>query len=216
MVAIFIITEVRLYRDGLTRVLDGDSRVHVLGAAGACDDAIATIRTLDPPPRVVLMDVSIPEALRGLGALQAELPSTPVIAFAVADVERDVIALAEAGVAGFVSPAATLDELVETVLTAARDEAQFSPRTAATLLRRVASLARERSPHPGTSEVLTAREHEIMRLIGDGLSNKEIAGRLCIEVPTVKNHVHHILQKLHVSRRGEAVAIVRRDAAGMH
>jgi DNA-binding NarL/FixJ family response regulator len=83
-----------------------------------------------------------------------------------------------------------------------------SPRLAATLLRRVAVLAADRA-QPRVEARLTARELEIVELIDEGLSNKEIASRLCIEVPTVKNHVHNILEKLDVRGRAEAAARVR-------
>jgi DNA-binding NarL/FixJ family response regulator len=78
---------------------------------------------------------------------------------------------------------------------------------AAVLLRRVATLAAEREGDPAAS--LTIREREILDLIDEGLSNKQIAQRLCIEVPTVKNHVHNLLEKLGVQSRHEAAALVR-------
>src|SRR5437773_985410 len=82
---------------------------------------------------------------------------------------------------------------------------------AASLLRRVATLAAEQAP-VSAAERLTSREREIVRLIDDGLSNKQIAGELHIELPTVKNHVHNILEKLQVQRRSEAAARVRESA----
>jgi two-component system, NarL family, nitrate/nitrite response regulator NarL len=83
-----------------------------------------------------------------------------------------------------------------------------SPQIAASLIRRVRTLSCER-PAPSDVPPLTARQWEILDLIDEGLSNKEIAGRLCIEVPTVKNHIHNILDKLQVRRRSEAAARVR-------
>jgi DNA-binding NarL/FixJ family response regulator len=95
--------------------------------------------------------------------------------------------------------------LVATLESATRGEALFSPRMAASLLRRVAALAATQ-PSPSAQVRLTPRERDIMRLLDEGLSNKEIAQRLGIEVATVKNHVHNILEKLQVHRRGEAAA----------
>jgi two-component system, NarL family, nitrate/nitrite response regulator NarL len=111
---------------------------------------------------------------------------------------------------------ASAEHVAEAVWRAANDELACSPRVAASLLRHVRELAALRPPDaagPG----LTPREREIVGLIDEGLSNKQIASRLCIELPTVKNHVHNILEKLHVSRRGEAVARLRqsRRAAGV-
>jgi DNA-binding NarL/FixJ family response regulator len=98
--------------------------------------------------------------------------------------------------------------LIATLASVVRDEMACSPRIAAALLRRVASLAVERSPWPSGAR-LTARELEVLGLIDEGLSNKQIAGRLCIELATVKNHVHNILEKLQVGRRSEAALQVR-------
>jgi two-component system, NarL family, nitrate/nitrite response regulator NarL len=85
----------------------------------------------------------------------------------------------------------------------------------AALLRRVVSVAHVQAGHAGSDPTasLTAREREIVHLIDEGLSNKEIATRLQIELPTVKNHVHHVLDKLAVSRRADAAALVRERAA---
>ena len=91
----------------------------------------------------------------------------------------------------------------------ARGEMLCSPRLAATLLHRVATLAQERHS-PGPLDSLTVRERQIVDLLGDGLSNKEIARGLQIEVTTVKNHVHHILEKLQVARRADAATFARR------
>jgi DNA-binding NarL/FixJ family response regulator len=86
-----------------------------------------------------------------------------------------------------------------------------SPWMAATLLRRVATLAVDRAPSPPEA-TLTRRELEIVALIDEGLSKKQIAWQLSIEIATVKNHVHNILEKLHVERRTEAAARVRHAA----
>jgi DNA-binding NarL/FixJ family response regulator len=98
-------------------------------------------------------------------------------------------------------------ELGETVACVMRGELPCTPRLAATLFQRLALHASHRQDDGALG--LTAREREILTLIDGGLSNKEIAHRLNIEVATVKNHVHRILDKLHVKRRGEAAARIR-------
>jgi two-component system nitrate/nitrite response regulator NarL len=119
-----------------------------------------------------------------------------------------VIAFAEAGVLGFVEGGASVEELRSGIECAARGEASCPPRIATTLLARLASLT---GVQRGVSEPtgLTRRERQIVQLIAEGMSNKEIAQRLCIEVATVKNHVHNILEKLKVGRRGDAVTRFR-------
>jgi DNA-binding NarL/FixJ family response regulator len=135
-------------------------------------------------------------------------PGAALIALAIEDAPGSVASCAEAGVAGYVPRAASLAELRETVLHVARGESPCSPRAAAGLFRRVAALAAERDGR-GPPAGLTRREVQVLDLLESGLSNREIAVRLSIAVPTVKNHVHHILGKLDVRRRGEAVALAR-------
>jgi two-component system, NarL family, nitrate/nitrite response regulator NarL len=131
-----------------------------------------------------------------------------VLALTVPNRETEILAFAEAGIAGFVTLEASVAELVEAIESVARGEALCSPSVAAALLRRLASLAHSRTSADPTGP-LTAREREILALIDEGLSNKQIAQRLRIELPTVKNHVHHILVKLGADRRAEAAALVR-------
>jgi DNA-binding NarL/FixJ family response regulator len=100
-----------------------------------------------------------------------------------------------------------LDDIVAATTAVVRGETACSPRVAATLLRRVADRARER-PYSEFAP-LTSRERQVVALIDEGLSNKEIAARLCIELSTVKNHVHNLLEKLGARGRAEAAARVR-------
>ena len=131
-------------------------------------------------------------------------PVLKAIVVGVDDVGEDVIGLAEAGAAGYLRRTGTLPELVDVVERAARGEAVCSPAVAGALMVRLGA----RLPPP-ESGGLTARERQVARLLAEGLSNKEIAARLCIEISTVKNHVHRILAKLDARRRGEAVARLR-------
>ena len=103
---------------------------------------------------------------------------------------------------------ASVAELVAAIESVARGESLCTPSVAAALMRRLASLARSWAD-ADPIEPLTRREREILELIDEGLSNKQIAQRLRIELPTVKNHVHHILGKLGVHRRAEAAALAR-------
>jgi len=206
--SVFIIAHVRLHEEGLRRVLAGDGRLAIVGSAASLRDGLDRLRRLRVPPDAVLLDLDISEGLSAARTLTAELPSTPLIALAIADSDDAVIDWAESGVAGLVVRTESTDQLVHAVQTACRGETSCSPRVAAALLNGYARLAKERSV---ARPRLTPREHEIADLIDLGLSNKEIAARLRIEVPTVKNHVHHILEKLNASRRGQAAAMLRRD-----
>jgi two-component system, NarL family, nitrate/nitrite response regulator NarL len=203
---IVIVSEIRLYREGLADMLRGESEIDVVATASGADDTVRALRALAPD--VVLIDMAIPDNVWLVRALVAAVPGTRVVALAVPEVEREVLACAEAGVAGYVTRDGSVEDVVAAVESAARGELLVSPRMAATLFQRVATLALEQSPASIESR-LTSRELEILDLIDQGLSNKEIARRLTIELSTVKNHVHHILDKLNVSRRSEAAARVR-------
>jgi len=205
MTRVLVVAETRLFRDGLAQTL-GREQVDVVGAAAAGKDALDCVRSLKPD--IVVLDMARVESADMLRELTGALPSVKVVAVGVPEVERHVIACAEAGISGYVRREGTVADLVATLESVTSGEAVFSPRMAASLLRRVAVLAAEREDDVDVR--LTPRESEIAELLADGLSNKQIAQRLCVEVATVKNHVHSILDKLKVSRRGEAAARVRR------
>jgi two-component system nitrate/nitrite response regulator NarL len=208
---VFIISEVRLYRDGLARLLRRDQRLDVVGAAGDVPDALEHFAGPDEPPEAVLLDVPGPAGLEGLRQLEAAVPMARIIVLNVSDAdEQAVIAWAEAGVGGLLSRDVDIDDVAQAVQTTASGGTVCSPRLAALLLRRLAKSAEER---PVTSP-LTSRELEIAQLLEQGMSNKEIAARLQIELPTVKNHVHSILTKLKASRRGQAAAMLRDEHSG--
>jgi DNA-binding NarL/FixJ family response regulator len=174
----------------------------VVGAAAGADGCIQ--RALEVTPDVVLIDLAMPDAIVAVRALGR---SFNVVALGVPEVERTVIAAAEAGVAGYVTREASLDDVVAALESVVHGEMICSPRIAATLLRRVTALAS--LTRPGPAARLTSRELEILELIELGLSNKEIAARLFIQLATVKNHVHNILEKLQVDGRAEAAAYLR-------
>ncbi|WP_420125872.1 LuxR C-terminal-related transcriptional regulator [Longimicrobium sp.] len=202
-----VAASVRLYRDGLAHSLG--AAMHVVAQTGDAPATLAAAGRLCPD--VVLLDVALDGALALVRSIYETVPTTRMVAFAVDDrAEHQVLAYAEAGVAGWIGRDATAAEVVDSVLRAARGELLCSARTAALLTRRLAALARERppsAPSPGTP--LTPREAEIGELLSQGLSNKHIARALGLRLATVKNHVHNILEKLEVRSRGEAGARLR-------
>jgi DNA-binding NarL/FixJ family response regulator len=135
-----------------------------------------------------------------------------VVALGLLDSEAEVLAAAESGASGFVLRDACLDELIDCLETVARGDLRCSPSIAGALLRRLGTLASER-PRSDPVRDITWREREVLGLVEQGLSNKDIAGRLSIEVTTVKNHIHNILEKLGVRRRSDAAATLRQMPA---
>ncbi len=206
MIRVLIVTEVRLYGEALAQWLERRGSVRVAGTTGNREEALARIQQLLPD--VALVDIPMPGSLETARAMVDLEPELKVVAIGLEETEQNVLACAEAGFAGYVPREASLNDLAVVIEGAACGELQYSPRVAATLLRRLASLVSTQGA--GYGEVkLTAREVEMVQLIDQGLSNKEIARRLSIEVATVKNHVHNILEKVRVHRRSEAAARLR-------
>ena len=213
---VFIVSDVRLLCDGLTLSLAQQPSVIV---AGSAERAAAPARVAELRPDVVLLDVCMPGGLELPVSLRQALPEVKIVAIAVADVEQDVFACAEAGVSGFVSRNGSIQDLVTAVHCAVRNELVCSPRIAALLFSRIGAKRTSERQHDALTsreqDALTRREQEIVSLMTAGLSNKEIARQLRIQNATVKNHIHSILGKLQVRRRGEVAARMR-GAAPVH
>jgi DNA-binding NarL/FixJ family response regulator len=201
MIRVVVAGDVRLYRDGLVQALDATGNFVVVGTAARPEEALTAASSMQPD--ILLLDTAMPQSLSLIEDIAREAPTVKVVAVAITEEEAAVLAYAEAGIAGLVSRDGSLDDLIATIASTARGELLCSPRTAGMLLRRLATLA---DGHTTLDARLTGRELQILRLVSDGLSNKEIAARVCLEVATVKNHVHNILEKLRVHRRGDAAA----------
>ena len=205
-VRVFVAAHVRFYREALAEILAREAGLEVVGACGEREEILA--RVTEAGPDVVLLDPAATESIELIRELAAPALGVKVVALASSEAELDVIAYAEAGVSGFVTPEESLADLVATIVRAAHGELVVSPQTAGSLLRRLTSLAAANTGS-APAEPLTARELEVARLLDGGLSNQQIAQRLQLELPTVKHHVHHILHKLGAASRGEAVARLR-------
>jgi two-component system, NarL family, nitrate/nitrite response regulator NarL len=203
---VLIVSSVCLYREGLSNILTQREGIEVAGTATDAREAVRAIESVAARPDIVLLDMASPESpntarlLVGLGS--------SVLALTVPNNIDALLEFAELGISGFVTVDAPVDELVEALESVAHGEMLCSPSFAAALLRRVADLSRRQEAlEPPVN--LTAREQEIVRLIDEGLSNKQIAHRLSIQLATVKNHVHHIIEKVGAQGRVEAAARVR-------
>lgn len=205
-----VVTDVRLYADGLATALVETPEIAVVVQAADCTQALRTLRARRAD--VVLLDLAGLGDLADARAFVEGARPAPVVALAVRETDADVVRWAEHGVAGIVTRTACFDDLLHALVSADRGECDCTPLVAAALLRRVAAVASERRTAAATAP-LTAREQQIAELLVLGLTNKEIAASLLLGVSTVKNHVHHLLGKLGASTRSEAVA--RLTAAGV-
>jgi two-component system, NarL family, nitrate/nitrite response regulator NarL len=208
-VRVFVVAGVRIHRDALVRLLHGKGELQVIGSAANAATAITAVGSAEP--HLFLVDTATVDCPSAVRALRTAIPAAKIVALGVPESVDGLLAFAEAGVSSYVTSEQSLDDLVAAIEGAACGEVLASPRVTAALLERVGSLAAERGPMPEDVR-LTSREAEIVELIARGLSNKQIGQALCIELATVKNHVHHILVKLKVKRRSEAAARWRSGA----
>jgi two-component system nitrate/nitrite response regulator NarL len=206
VLTIVIVGAVRLYREGLAEMVSCQPDFEVVATAVSGAAALACVQELVPD--ISLIDMAMLDSVGAVRAIAEAVPQVKIVALAVPETESHILACAEAGVAGYVPRDGSLRDLIETLASVGRGETICSARIAASLLRRVALLASHERPRSDPGR-LTPREAQIMELMGEGLSNKQIARRLRIELPTVKNHVHNILLKLSAQCRTEAVKMWR-------
>lgn len=160
-------------------------------------------------PDVFLLNIATPDSATLLHVgLDIGAEMRVIVTGLSEDRESDIVACAEAGVAGLHLRTESLEELLAMIRNPAQDEALCSQAVSAILLRRVYSLLRQQNPD-SKDPVLTDRENQILRLMEEGLSNQQIASRLNVSIHTVKNHAHSMFGKLGVNSRAEAIAAFR-------
>lgn len=193
---VLVVSDVFLYREGLSASLVR-AGLDVVGSASSGQAEMQSHRA-----DVIVLDASVNGALRLARSLSAQ-GLRKVIGFGIGDADEEVLACAEAGLAGFVPREAGAEGLKAAIGRAMNNEVHCSPRAAGLIFARLAALA---GPMAAGATPLTRREREVARLMAEGLSNKEIAGALRLGLPTVKNYAHIVLGKYGVRRRS-AVAV---------
>ena len=206
MLRVLLVIEVPFYREGLKRLLSQDGGITVIGGVWG-QEAVETV--IRENPALVLLDISPPAARQWLERLRELESPPPVVALAVEESRESIVGWIEAGIAGYVTKNSTPSELIQALHTAARGEWCCSQRVMSMVMQRLSTLAANSRCAPVASQVLTARERQILELVGRGLSNKRIAIALCISHATAKNHVHHILSKLQLRNRTEVATYLR-------
>lgn len=206
---LLLVNETRLMGNIIAAALEGEPDIHVLACVTNIDDAMQVVREKDVD--VALVSTRLPDqgALKLTNAITEFTPSTKVLALGLTEERQHVLRYVEAGATGYILKDASLEGLIETIRAAREGKVFVSPKIAAAIMERLSNLARLFSDVESSvtdTTQLTSRELEVLKLIGEGQTNQQIAEHLVIEVGTVKNHVHNILDKLHVSSRGEAAA----------
>jgi DNA-binding NarL/FixJ family response regulator len=210
-VRLLLVDDQALFREALATLLGVRDDVVVVGEAGDGEEAVR--RAAELAPEVVLMDLRMP-VLDGVAAtrrLRAEQPDVRVIALTTFDDDEDVFAALRAGAVGYLLKDVSSARLVEAVLTAAAGGSVLEPSVAAKVVARVVRLPAEEPVRRAQPLVvpLSEREVDVLRLLADGRSNREIAGRLHLAEGTVKNHVTNVLGKLGARDRTQAALRAR-------
>jgi DNA-binding NarL/FixJ family response regulator len=209
-VRVLLVDDQALFREALATLLGARPEVRVVGEAGDGFQALQLSAELRPD--VVLMDLHMP-VLDGIAAtrrLRAEQPEVRVLALTTFDDDEDVFEALRAGALGYLLKDVSSDRLVEAVLAAARGESVLQPSVAAKVVARLAQLdAAPRSRPQPLVVPLSDRELDVLRLLADGRSNREIAAELYLAEGTVKNHVTNVLAKLGARDRTQAALRAR-------
>ncbi|GAC1382490.1 MAG: hypothetical protein NVSMB48_13180 [Marmoricola sp.] len=203
---VLVVADIRLYREGVAGALRALADVET--AATASNGPAAVIAARSSECNVAIIDTTLPDSRETIAALFAARPALKVVALGVREEGPDVVACAEAGVHGYVSRDASLNDLADALRAARRGEAICSAKIAAGLLRHIAEKAR--ASQRNTPIGLTSREQEILRLVEQGMSNRQIGQVLDLQLSTVKNHVHNVLTKLGATTRTDVSAALAR------
>ncbi len=205
MIRVGLVNSIRILANVIAAVLENEPDIEVVGRTTTIAEALA----LAPRCDILVVSTRLPadSALRITQAIMAAHLPTKVLILGLAESKEEVLHYVEAGAAGYVLQDDSVDALLAKLRSTYAGAAVISPEIAGALLTRVAELAQDTDRNEVVSAAkveLTAREREILSLIGEGFTNQQIAERLTLEVGTVKNHVHRILHKLNVTDRQTA------------
>jgi DNA-binding NarL/FixJ family response regulator len=210
---VLLIEDNRFLREGIAAMLgeQGDFEIVAVAEDG---DAVHELKGSGKAPDVVLLDLGLEKAnsLQLMAILREELPEVRIIAMDILPEHVDLVEFVEAGGSGFVLKSATPQDYADTIKAVASGETVLPSVLTASLFTQIVDAALKSGKSiPRSAIQLTAREKQVVDLIAEGLSNKEIAGRLHIATHTVKSHVHNILEKLTLSSRLQIAAFARKQ-----
>jgi DNA-binding NarL/FixJ family response regulator len=211
-IRVMICDDHALFRRGLIMVLEAEDDIDVVAEAEDGEDAVE--KAVEFVPDVVLMDVRMPgvDGIEATRRIAEKVPTAKILMLTVSDEEEDLYEAIKAGATGYLLKEVSIEEVAPAARAVVAGQSLISPSMASKLLGEFSNLAKraeERSSVP--TPRLTERELEVLRLVAQGKSNREIAGDLYISENTVKNHVRNILEKLHLHTRMEAVMYAVRE-----
>jgi len=206
-ISLVLIDDNRLLRDGIVGMIQAQPGFKVLVASADVEEALHHVR--DAKPDVVLLDFGLAnhDSLSLAATVHGEVPAAKVIVMGLLPTQEDVANYVKSGASGFIMKDASFEEFFSTIRRVAAGEQVLPPALTTSLFSQIARNAVASGGAKVIQSVrLTARERQVIALLGEGLSNKEIAGRMHIAVHTVKSHVHNVLEKLALHSRLEVAA----------
>ena len=215
-IRVLVVDDHTLFRKGIVSLLSAEAGFEVVGEAGNGREAIEKARDLMPD--IVLMDLSMPQmdGLEATRRIKAELPHVRIVILTVEEADQNLFEAVKNGAQGYLLKKIEPRALFDTLRGVAQGEASISRLMAAKLMGEFSRQAnRARSGADGSPE-LSPREHEVLGLVAQGKSNKEIAAALGVAENTVKNHLKNILEKLHLENRVQAATYALRAELGKH
>ncbi len=209
---VLIVDDHALFRRGLQMVLRQEEDIDVVGEAGDGHEAVDKAQELMPD--VVLMDVRMPgqSGIKATEQIKDAIPHAKILMLTISDEEADLYDAIKAGASGYLLKEISIDEVADAVRSVWAGQSRISPSMASKLLSEFAAMSKradERQQLPAPR--LTDREMEVLKLVAQGMNNRDIAKELFISENTVKNHIRNILEKLHLHSRMEAVVYAVRE-----
>ncbi|MBI1759774.1 MAG: response regulator transcription factor [Actinobacteria bacterium] len=213
---ILLVDDQPLFRRAIATLINEQYDLTVVGEATNGLDAVEQAHSLTPD--MVIMDIEMPvmDGVEAARLLHEQLPAVKVLILTVSESDDRLFDAIRFGVHGYLLKDLRPEQLYDMIRSAMRDETPVSPVVAGRLLEEIrnAGATRQSTATPAEKPVVTRRELEILRLVADGMSNKEIGRKLSITEGTVKNHVHNALEKLHLDNRIQAATYVVRQGLG--
>lgn len=202
-IKVVVIDDHELFREGVISMLGRDPSIQVVGEGGSLDDALRLAN--EARPDIALLDVMMPGGgLATAKRLSETNPSIRLMMLTVSETADDVVAAFQYGVLGYVLKGIRRSELVEAIHAVNKGEIVLAPNLAGRILGRLGARAEQEESADDALSSLTKREHSVLTLVAEGLSNRQVAVKLGLTERTVKNYMTSIMTKLEVSNRVEA------------
>jgi DNA-binding NarL/FixJ family response regulator len=209
---VLIVDDHALFRRGLQMVLAQEPDIEVVGEASDGQQAVEKAKELRPD--IVLMDVRMPKrsGIDATSDIRGMLPDAKILMLTISDEESDLYESIKAGASGYLLKEISIEEVADAIRSVWAGQSRISPSMASKLLSEFAEISKRAgdSKQSATAK-LTEREMQVLKLVAQGLNNRDIAEQLFISENTVKNHIRNILDKLHLHSRMEAVVYAVRE-----